>query len=254
MTDKPTSSHVQEPNPLDMPPKKSNSKKILLILLVVFLFIAAVGGTYYYMNKKCNDENKQQQAEIDTLNKKIDELQNNTSKQTSTTTTTQLKQYTTKYDKLKFSYPSNFTLTDNSTTQELVQPGTDKIILNNGNYNIDLQTGLYGIGGECSECKVLLSEPIEIMGKQYFVNYVSNDGGPKVDIVIIGANAQDTFGVALTSKNITPVNDPGGSNTTGTSVRSGYKTGNTIIPKTVSELQNDPNITAFKNFVKSFSY
>lgn len=253
MTDKPTSSHVQEPNPLDMPPKKSNSKKILLILLVVFLFIASVGGTYYYMNKQCNDQKKQQQDEIDALNKKLNELQNSTTSQTNSKPV-QTKQYTTKYEKLKFSYPNTFTLTDNSTTQELVQPGTDKIILNNGNYNIDLQTGLYGIGGECSECKVLLSEPIEIMGKKYFVNYVSNDGGPKVDMVIIGSNAQDTFGVALTSKNITPVNAPSGDTSTGISIHSGYKTGNTTIPKSVTELQNDPNTTAFKNFVKSFSY
>lgn len=254
MTDKPTSSHIQnkDNNPLDMPSKPHKSKKVLITILVVLLFIALLGGTYYYMNKKCSEKMKQQQTEIDALNKKLNELQSPSNNTTSTTT--QLKQYTTKYEKLKFSYPSTFTLTDNSTTQELVQPDTDKIILNNGNYNIDLQTGLYGIGGECSECKVLLSEPIEIMGKQYYVNYVSNDGGPKADVVIIGSTAQDTFGVALTSKNITPVNDPGGSKTTGISIRSGYKTGNTIISKTVTELQNDPNITAFKDFVKSFSY
>lgn len=244
---------TQTEAPIESPKKDNDNKKIILfIILVLILLIAAVGGTYYYMNKKLAEQKKQQQAEIDALNAKISELQKQPAPQP--VESPQTKQYTTKYEKLKFSYPSTFTLADSSTTQEMIQPGTDKIIISNGNFKMDLQTGLYGIGGSCVDCKVLYAEPITILGKTYSLNYVSYDGGPKADTVIIGKDAQDSFGVALTSKNITPVNDPGGSGTTGISVSVSYKNGNNMVAKTVAELQNDPNIVAFKNFVKSFSY
>lgn len=245
-----------KPNPpenvIDLP-RRDNKKLIVIVIVFVLLLIAAVGGTYYYMNKKLAEQKKAQQAEIDALNAKVSELQKSPTASGSTPDT-QTKQYTTKYEKLKFLYPNTFVLTDNSTTQELIQPGSDKIIISNGNFKMDLQTGLYGIGGACETCKVLYAEPITVLGKTYSLNYVSYDGGPKVDAVIIGKDAQDSFGVALTSKNIKPVNSSEGDSTTGISVSASYKNSSTTVPKSVAELQNDANITAFKNFVKSFSY
>ncbi len=245
---------TQHEDKIELSPKNdSNNKKIILfVVLAIVVLVVAVGGTYYYMNKKQAEQKKQQQAQIDALNARITELQKQPAAQPAQGP--QTKQYTTKYEKLKFSYPSTFTLADSSTTQEMIQPGTDKIIISNGNFKMDLQTGLYGIGGSCGDCKVLYAEPITILGKTYSLNFVSYDGGPKADAVIIGTNAQDSFGVALTSKNITPVSDPGGNGTTGISVSASYKNGNNMVAKSVAELQSDPNVTDFKNFVKSFSY
>jgi hypothetical protein len=234
-----------EPNSLGLPERKGTGKKILLIATTIIITALIVGGgTWYYMNKKAQNQKNDFQNQINQLNQKIQDNQ----KQTSSTSSASTKSYTSKYEKVKFEYPDTFILTDLSKAEPASSSGIDTIKLSNGNFVLTLQAGLYGIGGACESCKVLYSEPITVLGKNLYLNYVSNDGGPKVDIVVVAKTPTDTFGF-FEDKNITI---DGNKALMGINLQ--YKNGEKSVPKTVQELKTDTNVLAAKQVIQSMSY
>lgn len=211
--------------------------------MVIVLAIAAVAGTWYYMNKKINDQKAQQQQQIDALNKQLQDLQKQS--QSSTTPTESQKSTTTQYEKISFQYPSTWVLTDTSKPAANGYPyNTDVIKLTNGSYVVDIQTGVSQVGGACPYCKVLKTEPITLLGQNLNLNYVSNDGGPKVDRVIVAKTPTDTFGgfAGKTMPN------------TAIFIYGAYKSGDNYISKTLTELQSDTNLASFKQTLQSMKY
>jgi len=233
----------------DLQPKNKNKKIFIVVCILVFIFSILLVGGWYYMNKKAIEQKNQLQAQNDALNQKIQDLQK-------TTPVTIQKQnqneqaYFTKYEKINFTYPTTFKLTDTSTAGGANgEVGSDNIVLTNGLFKGTIQTGLFGVGGACPDCKVLLSEPINFLGKSRFLNYVSSDGGPKVDYVVVTDTPQESFGY-LKGKNVTVTDGQ----TALMIFQASYMNGDKQIPKTLVELQNDPNIAAFKQVLTSMKY
>ena len=59
--------------------KNPNKGLIATLVIAVILAIAAVGGTWYYMNNKAKNDKKAQDAQIQQLQKQIDDLKNKNS-------------------------------------------------------------------------------------------------------------------------------------------------------------------------------
>jgi hypothetical protein len=197
------------------------------------------------MNRRLQLQKNTDQDQINQLNQKLSNAPANTN-----STAVNLKNFTTKYEVLSFEYPATFTLTDGTKANpDGPTPGTDVVTLTSPNgFYTTIQTGLYGVGGGCEKCKVLKSDPVTVLGKQYYINYVSSDGGPTVDYLVIGDTPTGII-TFLKGKNVTVDGTP-----TLISVRAGYSSGEKQIPKTLAELQSDPNIATFKQILQSFSY
>lgn len=71
--------------------KKPGKGPIIALVIVIILAIVAVGGTWYYMNNQAKNDKKAQDAQIQQLQKQVDELKKQgvtkTDKPTTTTTT-----------------------------------------------------------------------------------------------------------------------------------------------------------------------
>jgi type II secretory pathway pseudopilin PulG len=236
---------VSSDNEIALPPKKHTGLVVVLVL-VILLGIAAIAGTWYFMNKKINDQKDEYQKQVSQLNQKIEDLEKQTEGDTTASTESPSKEYTTKYEKITFTYPDSFTLTDTSKAEG--DTTVDTVKLSKGDFNLSLLAGVYGIGGACDKCKVLYTEPISVLGNKMHLNYVSNDGGPKADRVIVAKTPTDTFGF-FEGKN---VKVDGNNALIGISL--GYSSGDKLIPKTVQELQSDPNVAQAKQIIQSMKY
>lgn len=229
--------------------KKSNKGLIAAIIIVIILALAAVGGTWYYMNNKAKKDKKAQEEQIQQLQKQIDELKRE--KEVSKIKTTS---YITKYELLKFAYENGWTISDTSTTKNestLTNSGKDTIKITSPNgFVITIEAGLYGIGGACDTCSVLYSEPITVLGKQYFLNYVQfTENGKGISSVVLAQKPDYTMG-GFDGKNIKSNNgDP-----TIVMITAKYANGNSVVVKDLSSLKTDPNVQAYKNFLQSLSY
>ena len=229
--------------------KKPNTGLIVTLIVVAILAIGGVIGTWYYMNNKAKNTKKAQDEQIQQLQKQIDDL--NKEKEASKLKTIS---YTTKYELLKFAYENGWTISDTSTTKNentLTNSGKDTIKITSPNgFVVTIEAGLYGIGGTCDTCSVLYSEPVTVLGKQYFLNYVQNtENGKGVTSVVLAQKADYTMS-GFDGKNIKANNgDP-----TIIMINAKYANGNAVVVKDLSSLKTDPNIQAYKNFLQSLSY
>ena len=120
------------------------------------------------------------------------------------------KSYTLKYEKLTFKYPVSFKLTDESSTFEMVDTGTDKVTLtSNSGLVMHINTGVTGIGGACGNCSVVYTEPITLAGKAMHLNFVDNadlGSAGQMEAVDVATTSDDLFG-GFDDKNIKVVDD-----------------------------------------------
>lgn len=229
--------------------KKSNKGLIAAIIIVIILAIAAVGGTWYYMNNKAKKDKKAQEEQIQQLQKQIEDL-----KKEKEESKIKSVSFTTKYELLKFAYENGWTISDTSTPKaanSTTDSGRDTIKLTSPNgFVVTIDAGLYGIGGACDTCTVLYSEPITVLGKQYFINYIQNtENGNGVSSVILAQKADDIFG-GFNAKNIKATNgDPAI-----ILINAKYANGNAVVVKDLNSLKTDANIAAFKQLLQSLSY
>ncbi len=229
--------------------KKPNKGLIIALIIVIILAIGSVVGTWYYMNNKAKNDKKSQDEQIQQLQKQIDELQK--AKEASDAKT---KAYNTKYELLKFAYDNGWTVSDTSTPKtanSTTDSGRDTIKLTSPNgFVITIDAGLYGIGGACDTCTVLYSEPVTVLGNQYFLNYIQNtENGKGVSSVILAQKADDIFG-GFNAKNIKAINGEPSI----IMISAKYANGNAVVVKDLNSLKSDPNIASFKQLLQSLSY
>jgi len=216
--------------------KKSSNGAVIALVIAIILAIAAIVGTWYYMNNSAKNDKKAQDAQIQQLQKQVDDLK----KQSSSDQTIS---YTTKYQLLKFAYENGWTIKDNSAVTP-AGGNLDSIdITSPSDFAISMQVGSLQRGGACGGCKVAYSEPVTVLGKQLYINYVQ-DTGSGVSKLIISEKADDTFGYNLPTLN----------NQTQLSITAGYRNGDAFTVKDLNTLKSDANIQSFKKYLQSLSY
>ena len=241
---------TKQPHELEDKPKQKNGKgMVVALVIVIVLAIAAIGGTWYYMNNKAKNDKKAQDAQIQQLQRQVEELKN--AKATSEAKTTA---YKTKYELLSLAYANGWKISDTSVAKDantLVTPGRDIIkITSPDGFVITIDAGLYGIGGSCETCSVIYSEPITVLGKPLYLNFVQNtENGVGVSSVILSQKNDDTFGGIIT-KNIKGPN----SDSAVIMISASYPNGNSVAVKSLAAMKADSNVQAFKNLLKSLSY
>ncbi|MEI6742069.1 MAG: hypothetical protein WCK71_03040 [bacterium] len=242
--------NTKQSHELEKQPNQKNGKgMVAALVIVIVLAIVAVGGTWYYMNNKCNNEKKAKDEQIQQLQKQIDQL-----KKDKVTSEVKTKTYITKYELLKFAYSNGWTMSDTSTPKEansITNSGMDVIKLTSPDgFIVTIQAGLYGIGGSCETCSVVFSEPLTILGKQYYVNYIQDtDNGKGVSRIMLTQKADDWFG-GFNAINIKATNgDP-----SIIMITAKYANGSTAVVKDLNFLKTDANVIAYKQMLQSLSY
>ena len=229
--------------------KKPGKGPITALVIVIILAIIAVGGTWYYMNNNAKNDKKAQDEQIQKLQKQVDELKN----QSAAMAPAQTKSYTTKYDKLKFNYPSNWTLNDTSqaATADRIKDtglvGLDVVTLKSPNgFEIEIKDGMYGIGGSCEPFSAQVTEKVNVLGKDLFINYLTNKNTSSPVKITVSSQPGDCIG-GIDSKNlIVNTGQP-----TAIIISAGFDKNSTV---TYDQLKSDPNLQAYKNFLQSLSY
>ena len=68
---------TKQPHEMEqMPKQKSGNGTVVALVIVMVLAIAALGGLWYYMNNKAENDKKASDAQIQQLQKQLDELKN----------------------------------------------------------------------------------------------------------------------------------------------------------------------------------
>lgn len=139
-------------------PKKSGKGLTVALVIVIILAIAAVVGTWYYMNNKAKNDKKTQDAQIQQLQKQVDDLKKQSS---SASETADWLTYNDVYDGLSFKYPKDWKLTTEDKTNDLKKympswkgPFTWAYVTSPSGFKISLTNHISGIGGGCNpeEC------------------------------------------------------------------------------------------------------
>lgn len=242
--------NTKQPHELDKQPNQKNGKgMVAALVIIIVLAIAAIGGTWYYMNNNAKNDKKAHDEQIQKLQKQVDELK----KQSTAMAPAQTKSYTTKYDKLKFNYLSNWTLNDTSqaATADRIKDtglvGLDVVTLKSPNgFEIEIKDGMYGIGGSCEPFSAQVTEKVNVLGKDLFINYLTNKNTSSPVKITVSSQPGDCIG-RIDSKNlIVNTGQP-----TAIIISAGFDKNSTV---TYDQLKSDPNLQAYKNFLQSLSY
>jgi uncharacterized protein YxeA len=95
-------------DPIIEPKKKTNKGLTVTLALVIILAIAAIGGTWYYMNNKAKNDKKAQDAQIQQLQKQVDELKTQANSQSAQQTDANLTSYEVSGTPLSVKYPKGW--------------------------------------------------------------------------------------------------------------------------------------------------
>jgi hypothetical protein len=199
-----TPSPVSSPTP--SAPKPSMTHHLIFSLIGLAVAALAAGAVYYFENNKVTDLTNQlntAKTSLAAANKKLA----GSATSTSTATTTKLATATLKDEKLSFSYPTTWKLTN--TSQASTDPGANQdtaTMTSPDGFVVSLNAGLDGIGGACPDCVLSLSKIITSMGQQMRENFISSTGDAKsfngIDLTLLSA-PDCTFECSVTTKNIT---------------------------------------------------
>lgn len=151
--------------------KKSNTSGFsaleALLILAVISIIGLVGWfVYYSQNKDDIKSNSQSESTIPASDKSPEAADPYDG----------WKAYVTKYDKLSFKYPSNWQLTDSTSTNDTdVTPGQDWIKLtSDSSLELSIITGSTSYDGGSSKVKTISSSPVMTMGKTNYLQFTSD--------------------------------------------------------------------------------
>lgn len=179
-----------------IPQQKKPGRKALQIFAVIVLLLLVAGGVYAWQNNRV--------AKLE--NQVTDLKKEETAKPKEAPVADPYagwKTYTTKYEKLTFKYPANYTLKVKSEpSPEMVTPGTDIVTITSpSGYVTSLSLGLSGIGGACPDAKVVQADPIDLIGKKMYINYIDQGDG-KVGYQLLAERPQDACFGGYDSKNV----------------------------------------------------
>ena len=183
---------MEHNTPVIVPKNKNNKELIVALVIVVILAIASIGGTWYYMNNKAKQDKKTRDAQIQQLQKQVDDLKKQSAIKDETA---DWLTYNDAYDKLSFKYPKDWKLTTVDKTSivkrdapEWKGPFVDAYVTSPNGFKISLVNHISGIGGTCyppSECPqnqfvskekiITLSNGVEL----YLVKYQMYDASNK---------------------------------------------------------------------------
>lgn len=102
-----TESKVKEHENSMIPEKKSAKGAIVAIILVIVISLLAILGTWYYMNNKANNDKKALDAQIQQLEKQIDDLKSQASSSAKTVDTNMIA-YEVSGTPLSLKYPKGW--------------------------------------------------------------------------------------------------------------------------------------------------
>lgn len=224
----------------------------VVTVLLTLVIIAIVGGTGWIVY----NSQKKTTRSLDNANKSASstETTEKTAAKSPLDPYDGWKTYTTKYEKMNFKYPTDLAINDTSHAsvagQDNVTPGIDTLKLTGaGDFAISIQTGLEGIGAGCPECTISFSDPVTLAGANYYINYV-NSGSGKISSVTVSKITNDFVG-GVDGKNIVIT---GTTNKAATLISAAFRSGETIIEKTLDQYKTDHFVVEFKLLVQSISY
>lgn len=230
-------------------PAEKKPNRAPLVIFAILILVALVGyGVYAWQNNR-----------VAQLEKQVADL-----KKTEPTTTQTAKapedpykgwsSYTTKYEKLTFKYPADFTLKTDYTPggNGGINPGSEVITLVSGSgLKLRIWNGADGIGGSCPDCTYPKIDTVKLFGATNFMNYVDSGDGLISQITIATQRESYISGLYYT-KNIKL---SGSNQPAGCLYNIGYyDNSGTTVPKKLSVYTADPNTATFKKVVESFSY
>jgi len=171
------------------------------------------------------------------------------------------KSYTLQFEKISFKYPSDWTITDTSSTSNSspdVSPGQDNVtVKSNDPMEIVIQTGDTGVDYGCPSNKVLSSTPIKLLGSTQYLNFLGGcDEDSPANNNVSGGSIY-TSATALypfpSSKNISISKTAvAGTETPVNSFTITYSTTSASYP--VSHFQQDKNYATAVKILESMTY
>ena len=200
---------TKHPHETEQMPKQKNGKgTVVAIVVVIVLAIAALGGLWYYMNNKAKNDKKASDAQIQQLQKQLDELK----KSSAASETADWLTYNDTYDGLSFKYPKDWKLTTEDNSSEFKGsnykgPFINATITSPSGFKLNLVNHISGIGGSCGpsekDCPqnqfiskekfLTLSNGVEL----YLVKYQGYDASGKTlqtrKIGYIGVDPKDQY-------------------------------------------------------------
>lgn len=229
-----------------LPPQKKPGRAALQIFAIAVLLGLVGYGVYVWQNNR-----------VTQLEDQVADLKKSSS--TSATATTAdpykgWKTYTTKYEKLTFKYPSTFALSDTSTAADSNEGlNSDRITLTASNgLNMVMQTGLWGVGGGCDSCTNELSEKVQVLGSDYYINYVNN-GQKKGNVTsALLASNKDAYMDFLKAKTI--MNGDGSPSLMSFSFSYQKNGTDTQVVKSLATYTSDSGVSEIKKILQSLSY
>jgi Tfp pilus assembly protein PilV len=226
------------------------------LLIILILAVIGFGGYYVY-----HTNNKTKSASASTTAAKTSTA--NSTKSTVATAANPYsgwKTYTTKYEKITFQYPSNWTLKDNSLTMAEVNDdmapvnctlnsGTDVVLLTSpSGSTLGMATGQECHSG-AQEGTYVGFTPISVLGGS---DYIAYETSPTDSSSVIAATISTSSTVGYdypASKNITGSSNPWNQFT--------YTPTGTINPnqgEPLSTFESNPNLATSKLILESFKY
>lgn len=178
-----------------------------------------------------------------------------------TRTEPEVKTHKLKYEKYSIKYPLDFTLKDTSQAGDANSvPDSDSISLTRKNgFELSIQTGLYGIGGACETCKVVMSKPFTFLGKKVYANFVDADfangrSSGRVRSIVVTADPTDWFGAGILGKNISPPDGDELNEDLPMGIYMNYADGDEVVEKTLSEMASSKDVAAAIKILESAKY
>lgn len=235
------------PEPSQPETHKNNKSIVYALIIVIILALVGIGTTWYLMNKNSQQQKADNAKQIQKIQDELDKAKKATAYNLPTKT------YTTKYEKITFSYPENWTLVDTSVEGDQTRAsGSDNIsITSPDKFRITINTGMDGVGGCCGG-SVAYSEPLTILGKNYYINYINyTDEGKKnneVSLVVLDENKSGFTGGYIKGKNIMYA----GKSTPLPMLIIGYFDIDNPVP--LATAKANPDAIAFEAFLRSLTY
>ncbi len=222
----------------------------VVLLLVLAGIIGFTGWRLYDANKDSEESTTTSQTATNTSEDANSDTDVEEDADTETPPVSTDKTYTTRYEKLKFTYPKGFTLKDTSYTITSVDPGTDRVELKKGNITLSIVAGITGIGGSCTDCAVLDSEKITLFNHTFYLNYTRGYKGNVVEAIELAKTTTCSYICSYDSKNVvTSWGNSSDGEPAGVLVTIGLTK-----PLKLAAALKDPDVTAAVDIIKSLHY
>lgn len=227
-------------------PKDRQPGRMALQIFALLVLVGLVAyGVFAWKNTQITTLNNQ----IADLKKQVNDLQASSSQ----TAEPEWKSYTTKYEKLTFSYPSSAKVVETDTPGgSNLDPGSEVVtVTTTSGLGLKIWNGADGIGGACPDCKNVKNDTLKLFGGTSYLNYVDQGDGTISALVV--ATSKDAFmSSEYKSKNITIKSS--GEATLNLYNIAFYDSDGAPTNKKLADFTGDATLADLKKIVESFSY